>query len=66
MVKFKMRVSTRGRVTIPKRLRELMGIGPRAEIGFVPRGEEVKLVIKSPGDVQGHRGKRGDLQKRST
>jgi len=47
-----MRVTTRGRVTIPKKMRELMGIGPGAEIGFIPRGEEVQLIVKSPGELQ--------------
>ena len=58
MVEFRMRVSTRGRVTIPKKLRELMGIGPGAEIDFIPRGEDVELVVISPGEVQGDGGNR--------
>jgi bifunctional DNA-binding transcriptional regulator/antitoxin component of YhaV-PrlF toxin-antitoxin module len=52
MVHFKMRVSTRGRVTIPKPLQELLGIGPGAETGLIPRGEEVQLIVKSRGGVQ--------------
>ena len=39
-----MRVSERGQVTIPKRIREQFGFGPNAEVEFVVREGRVELV----------------------
>jgi AbrB family looped-hinge helix DNA binding protein len=39
-----MRVTTKGQVTIPKEIRERMGIGPGSEVEFVPTEEGARLV----------------------
>jgi AbrB family looped-hinge helix DNA binding protein len=39
-----MRVTTKGQVTIPKEIRDRMGIGPGSEVEFVPTEEGAQLV----------------------
>ena len=39
-----MRVTTKGQVTIPKEIRERLGIGPGSEVDFVPSADGVRLV----------------------
>jgi AbrB family looped-hinge helix DNA binding protein len=41
-----MRVTTKGQVTIPQRIREKLGITPSTEIDFVEKGDRVYLVKK--------------------
>ena len=41
-----MRVTTKGQVTIPQRIREKLGITPSTEIDFVEKGGRVYLVKK--------------------
>ncbi|MGD9913704.1 MAG: AbrB/MazE/SpoVT family DNA-binding domain-containing protein [Rhizobiaceae bacterium] len=39
-----MRVTTKGQVTIPKEIRDHLGIGPGSEVEFVQAGDGVRLV----------------------
>ncbi|KQQ85956.1 AbrB/MazE/SpoVT family DNA-binding domain-containing protein [Aureimonas sp. Leaf324] len=39
-----MRVTEKGQVTIPKPIRDKLGIGPGSEVEFVDRGDHVELV----------------------
>ncbi len=39
-----MRVTIKGQVTIPRHIRELLGIRPHAEVEFVERDGRVELV----------------------
>ncbi|MBS3647774.1 AbrB/MazE/SpoVT family DNA-binding domain-containing protein [Pseudaminobacter sp. 19-2017] len=39
-----MRVTSKGQVTIPKEIRDRLGIGPGSEVDFVPSQEGVRLV----------------------
>ncbi|MBN9551279.1 MAG: AbrB/MazE/SpoVT family DNA-binding domain-containing protein [Alphaproteobacteria bacterium] len=39
-----MRVTTKGQVTIPKQIRDHLGIGPGSEVQFVATDEGAKLV----------------------
>jgi|MudIll2142460700_1097286.scaffolds.fasta_scaffold989445_2 AbrB family looped-hinge helix DNA binding protein len=38
-----MRISSKGQVTIPKEVREMMGFKPHSEIEFVTEGDKVYL-----------------------
>ena len=42
-----MRVTTKGQVTIPQRIREKLGIAPNSEVDFVEEGDRVYLLKKS-------------------
>jgi AbrB family looped-hinge helix DNA binding protein len=42
-----MRVTAKGQVTIPRHVREKLGITPQCEVEFVEEGERVFLVKKS-------------------
>lgn len=42
-----MRVTTKGQVTIPRRIRELLGIAPKTEIDFVEEDGKVYIVKTS-------------------
>jgi AbrB family looped-hinge helix DNA binding protein len=47
------KVTSKGQVTIPKKVREKLGIQPGEEVGFEERGEQVilkKALTKSPFD----------------
>ncbi|MER0238287.1 AbrB/MazE/SpoVT family DNA-binding domain-containing protein [Fulvimarina sp. MAC8] len=39
-----MRVTEKGQVTIPKPIRDKLGIGPGSEVDFVEKGDGVSLV----------------------
>lgn len=45
-----MRVTSKGQVTIPKKVREALGIGPKSEVDFVEENGRVYLVKKSKGN----------------
>jgi AbrB family looped-hinge helix DNA binding protein len=40
-----MRVTQKGQVTIPKEVRDHLGIGPGSEVDFVPDREGARLVL---------------------
>lgn len=42
-----LRVTTKGQVTIPQRIREKLGIAPNSEVDFVEDGDRVYLLKKS-------------------
>jgi AbrB family looped-hinge helix DNA binding protein len=44
-----MRVTSKGQVTIPKEIRDRLGIGPGSEIDFVEDGNSVKIVAANTG-----------------
>jgi AbrB family looped-hinge helix DNA binding protein len=39
-----MRVTTKGQVTIPKEIRDRLGIGPGSEVEFLPTEDGVRVV----------------------
>ena len=45
-----MRVTSKGQVTIPKKVREVLGIGPKSEVDFVEENGRVYLIKKSKGN----------------
>ena len=49
-----MRVTSKGQVTIPKKVREALGIGPKSEVDFVEENGRVYLVKKSKGNPYKH------------
>lgn len=40
-----MRVTSKGQVTIPRHIRERLGIGPNSEVHFVMQGNDVVLRL---------------------
>ncbi len=50
-----MRVTSKGQVTIPKDVRDRLGIGPGSEVDFVERGGAVLLVSLDDQEAQGRR-----------
>jgi AbrB family looped-hinge helix DNA binding protein len=44
-----MRVTEKGQVTIPKEIRDRLGIGPGSEIDFVEDGNSVRIVAANAG-----------------
>ena len=50
-----MRISSKGRVTIPQRIRERFGLLPHSEVEFVARGNSV-LIVKSTNPARLSRG----------
>ena len=44
-----MRVTTKGQVTIPKDIRDKLGIGPGSDVQFIER--EAGVVLEKTGDV---------------
>ena len=44
-----MRVTEKGQVTIPKTIRDRLGIGPGSEVDFVDKGTGVELVRADVG-----------------
>ncbi len=44
-----MRVTSKGQVTIPRHIREKLGIAPNSEVEFFEEGERVYLLRKSSG-----------------
>lgn len=45
----KMRMTSRGRVTIPKAIREAAGMLPGTEVDIECKGDEVRIVLKIDG-----------------
>lgn len=45
-----MRVTSKGQVTIPRDIRERLGIGPNSEVQFVMQGDNVVLRLSAPED----------------
>ena len=45
-----MRVTSKGQVTIPKKVREALDIGPKSEVDFVEEDGRVYLLKKSKGN----------------
>lgn len=50
-----MRVTSKGQVTIPKEIRDHLGIGPGSEVDFVERGDAVLLVSLDEQEAQERR-----------
>lgn len=52
-----MKISTKGQVTIPRAIREKLGLLPNTEVQFVLEGNTVRLVKVSPldGSARGRR-----------
>lgn len=48
-----MRITSKGQVTIPSRLREKAGLLPHTEVDFVLDGNEIRLVRVSPKEGTG-------------
>lgn len=46
-----MRVTEKGQVTIPKAIRDHLGIVPGSEVEFIPRGTEVLLEKRASDDA---------------
>jgi AbrB family looped-hinge helix DNA binding protein len=59
-----MRITSRGRVTIPAEIREKAGLLPNTEVDFVFDGEVVRLIRggRKPGGLQRGRARRGGLK----
>ncbi|WAJ27079.1 AbrB/MazE/SpoVT family DNA-binding domain-containing protein [Antarcticirhabdus aurantiaca] len=53
-----MRLTEKSQVTIPKPIRDKLGIGPGSEVEFVDRGDLVELVRKPPAESAGERRRR--------
>lgn len=47
-----MRVTEKGQVTIPKPIRDKLGIGPGSEVDFVDRGGTVEVVRIDDADAR--------------
>ena len=45
-----MRVTSKGQVTIPKKVREVLEIGPKSEVDFVEENGRVYLIKKTKGN----------------
>jgi len=43
-----MRVTEKGQVTIPKAIRDRLGIGPGSEVDFVERADAVEIIRSEP------------------
>lgn len=50
-----MRVTSKGQVTIPRHIREQLGIGPNSEVHFVMQGNDVVLRLTAPEGSRGSR-----------
>ncbi len=50
-----MRVTEKGQVTIPKPIRDKLGIGPGSEVDFVDRGGFVEVVRMDEADARKRR-----------
>jgi len=48
-----MRITSKGQVTIPREIREALGIVPSSEVEFVREGNRVWLRKRKPGVVRG-------------
>lgn len=47
-----MRVTSKGQVTIPKEIRDHLGIGPGSEVKFVREGDSVQLRKGTQGEPE--------------
>ena len=50
-----MRVTEKGQVTIPKPIRDRLGIGPGSEVDFVNEGDGVRLVTLAAEEAEARR-----------
>jgi AbrB family looped-hinge helix DNA binding protein len=50
-----MRVTEKGQVTIPKEIRDRLGIGPGSEVDFVPDRQGVRIVVADGEAVEDRR-----------
>ncbi|HEY0232474.1 MAG TPA: AbrB/MazE/SpoVT family DNA-binding domain-containing protein [Dokdonella sp.] len=48
-----MRITSKGQVTIPREIREALGIVPSSEVEFVREGSRVWLRKRKPGAARG-------------
>lgn len=48
-----MKVNTKGQVTIPMEIRELLGIQPGSEVVFVVEGDAVKIIPANMTNLRG-------------
>ncbi len=48
-----MRITSKGQVTIPREIRDALGIAPSSEVDFVREGNRVWLRKRKPGVVRG-------------
>lgn len=53
-----MRVTEKGQVTIPKAIRDHLGIAPGSEVDFVREADEVRLVVSQDGPSREDRARR--------
>ena len=55
-----MRVTSTGQITIPRHVREMLGIAPGSEVAFELDADGARLVSVDPGDTRGpSRGRAG-------
>lgn len=57
-----MRITEKGQVTIPKAIRDKLGVGPGSEVAFVERGAEVHVVGLPMSEAERERMRRDDMQ----
>ena len=53
-----MRLTEKSQVTVPKRVRDALGIGPGSEVDFMIDGADVHLIkldAEKPGETRGER-----------
>lgn len=50
-----MRVTSKGQVTIPRNIRQKLGIAPQSEVEFVIEGNTVRLKTVTGADSKGKR-----------
>ena len=50
-----MRVTEKGQVTIPKPIRDRLGIGPGSEVDFVEEGDGIRLVSLAADEAEARR-----------
>lgn len=53
-----MRVTEKGQVTIPKEIRDHLGIRPGSEVAFVRDANKVQLVVNNDDETREHRMRR--------
>ena len=50
-----MRVTEKGQVTIPKPIRDRLGLGPGSEVDFVDEGDGVRLITLAAEEAEARR-----------
>lgn len=50
-----MRITSKGQVTIPREVRDRLGLHPETEVEFVVKGNAVQIVKAKPGTSRGAR-----------